>query len=153
MSLLDFLLQFLEEQWSRDVRSDVPWKCAIITPCSFNWCLIWWSALLSEHEKRGLMTLKSFTETRWTNSQLSSMLSWPLESALNLNYWIHIVFRTLVTLKVLVTTIDALGHFWTGQLQHSEVRAGTTFPMPDNCSTCQRSTHSTSKWIVRNLAL
>ena len=46
-----------------------------------------------------------------------------------------------LTLKVLVTTIDALGHFEAGKLQHSargwggrvgEVRAGTTSPMPEH---------------------
>ena len=74
-----------------------------------------------------------------------------------------------LTLKVLVT-IDALGHFLTGLstvggdggCRVGEVRAGTTCtsPMPDHkgfklqyTSNCQRSAHSISKWIFRNLAL
>ena len=39
-----------------------------------------------------------------------------------------------------------------GGCRVGEVRAGTTSPMPDH-SNCQRSTHSISKWISRNLAL
>ena len=60
-----------------------------------------------------------------------------------------------ITLKVLVTTIDALGHFkqdnhstvgGDGGCRVGEVRAGTTSPMPDHkgflsYSNCQRSTH------------
>ena len=55
----------------------------------------------------------------------------------------HEAFVCTLTLKELVMTIDALGHFETGQLQHctvegneacrgGEVRAGTTSPMPDH---------------------
>ena len=49
-----------------------------------------------------------------------------------------IVIHPLLTIKVLVMTIDALGHFKTGYRQHNgsacrvgEVRASTTSPMHD----------------------
>ena len=47
----------------------------------------------------------------------------------------------ILTFEVLAMNIDALGHFQTGQLQHSgrdggcrvgKVRAGTTSPMPNH---------------------
>ena len=72
-----------------------------------------------------------------------------------------------LTLKVLVATIDALGHFGNkiitaqcegmGEVGSARYEPALLPPCPSirvlSYSNCQRSTHSMSKWMFRNLAL
>ena len=72
-----------------------------------------------------------------------------------------------LTLKLLVTTIDALGHFrtwiitaqWEGMGDIGLARYKSVLLLPCltirvlSYSNCERSTNSISKWLFRNLAL
>ena len=109
--------------------------------------------------------------TPWAEEHKVSDLSGEMNTE---SRWWHAVafelslaFRRWLTLKVLVMTIDALGHFlnriitaqWEGMGDVASARYEPALlpPCPTiwvlSYSNCRRSTHSISKWIFRNLAL